>query len=60
MMVSDRTLRAVAKAIRKSIKCSHDDHDLAQAALQALIDNASLNDWDALGIELTLGWRKQG
>jgi len=58
MMVSDRTLRAIAKAIRKAIKASRDDHDLAEAALQALCDHASLSDWDALGLTVTFGVSK--
>ena len=63
MNVSERTLKAIAKAIRRSIerdtiseKAREDrDFDLAESALQALVDNASLKDWDALGLQVTIG-----
>jgi hypothetical protein len=49
LTVSSRTLDAIAKAIRQSMTDGEDDRDRARAAVDALVENASLRDWDALG-----------
>jgi len=55
MTVSERTLKAVAEAIRKAIADGKDDLALAEIALQAFMDNASLKDFDGLGMQVTIG-----
>jgi hypothetical protein len=48
MIISEHTLKAVAAAILKAVSDCKDDADIAEAALQAFCDQASLADVDAL------------
>lgn len=45
MEINWKTLEAMNAAIRHAIKA---DQDMALAALESFVRNASLNDWDAL------------
>ena len=48
MNIRNETLTAMAVAIRAAMKASLDDIDLAEAALKAFCDYASMSDWDEL------------
>lgn len=48
MTIREQTLAEIAKKIRRAIKDSACDADLAETALHAFIDAASLSDWDEL------------
>ena len=48
MNINERTLQSIADAIRPGIIDSHDDLDIAMAALKAFVENATLSDWDEL------------